>query len=167
MTTAQWLFHYLEVMKFKGDEYKSKTDVQIDLIKIFNNRIEGLAQVITNSAKLTGAMANPESGKALVEMETINKHKEEMPDDKFSEWWQDYRERIPQKLTVEAAGDFVDLDGEEGYDLERMYEYEQKAYEESLKKTQEPSLEHPTDATSNNVVYSGEVEGWSPVTSNQ
>lgn len=126
MTPVQWLFHYLEVQEFKNEQTEYDIETLKSLITLYNSNIEVLIATILDAAKIAGAMANPESGRALLEAEKIKEAKADIGDDEFSDWWEDFSSRIPNQLKVEDAGENVDLKGD-AINLEKLYEIEMEA----------------------------------------
>lgn len=132
MTPVQWLFHYLEVQEFKNEKTEDDIETLKSLITLYNSNIELLCNTIIDGAKISGAMSNPEAGKALLEAEQLKEAKADIGDDEFSDWWQEFSSRIPGKLKVEDAGDNVDLEGD-AINLEKLYEIEMEARKNKYK----------------------------------
>lgn len=132
MTPVQWLFHYLEVKKFNDEKMDNDIETLKAFIKLYNSNTEYLAETMIDAAKISGAMANPEAGKALLEAEQLKEAKADIADEEFSEWWEDFSSRIPNKLKVEDAGDNVDLEGD-AINLEKLYEIEMEARKNKYK----------------------------------
>lgn len=134
MTTLQWLFHYHEVSKYK----EVKDDFTLNLIKeimsAVDDRFKILLENIYDANKLSGGMSNPEALKAILDTEKLKELKAEIGDDEFSDWWDEFSTRIPHQLQVEAQGDNVDIEGEPGIDLEKLYEIDIAARKEQYKK---------------------------------
>lgn len=136
MTPVQWLFHYLEISKFNDEKVESDIEVLKSLIELFDSKVKFLSETIIDAAKISGAMANPESGRNLLEAEKLNEARADIGDEEFSEWWQDFSARIPNQLKVEDAGDNVDLEGD-AINLEKLYELEMEARMQNYKKEQD------------------------------
>lgn len=122
LTEVQWLFHYMEVTKFRGYDNKDKIDFTISLLDILDERLKVLLDTIMESNKLAGMISNPKMGKEIIERERLEKDRALIKDDDFAAWWEDYSQFLPDDLEVIAVGDDVDLEGG-GIDLERMNEF--------------------------------------------
>ena len=132
MTPVQWLFHYLEIREVQNEKVESDTEVLKSLIQLFNSNIEYLANCIVDGAKISGAMANPEAGKALLEAEQLKEARADIADDEFCDWWEDFSSRIPGELKVETVGENVDLEGD-AINLEKLYEMDMEQRRKKMK----------------------------------
>lgn len=126
MTSVQWLFHYLEVTEFRKEKEEADIETIMSLVKLYNNNTEYLANSIIDGAKISGSMANPEAGKALLDAEQLKEARADIGDDEFGEWWEEFSTRIPGELKVEDMGDHVDLEGD-AINLEKLYEIDMEA----------------------------------------
>ena len=131
MTSVQWLFHYMEIIKFRSDKVNADTDLITQLVKWINSNTEFLANSIIDGAKIAGSMANPEAGKALIDAEKLREARADIGDDEFCDWWEEFSTRIPGELIVEDMGDNVDLEGDE-INLEKLYEIDMEARRKQL-----------------------------------
>lgn len=131
LTKVQWLFHYLEVTKFRKENNKDQIDLIVSLVDILDERLKVLLDVITESGKLAGIISNPKMGKEIIERERLEQDKAAIKDEDFAEWWQEYSKFLPKDLKVTGMGDDIDLEGG-GIDLERMNEYCADRIEEML-----------------------------------
>lgn len=131
----QWLFHYLEIKEVHREKIESDTEVLKSLIQLFNSNIEYLANCVIDGAKISGAMANPQAGKALLDAEQLKEAQADIGDDEFCDWWEDFSSRIPGELKVESAGENVDLEGD-AINLEKLYEIEMEERRKKQKQQQ-------------------------------
>lgn len=123
MTPVQWLFHYLEIEETKKEKTEEKLEIIKAMAELLNSNTVYMAETVIDAAKLTGAMANPEAGKAMLEAEQLKASRADIADDDFCEWWEDFSSRIPSEFKVEDAGEYVDLEGD-AINLEKLYEIE-------------------------------------------
>ena len=123
MTPVQWLFHYLEIEKSKKDKAEEKLEIIKAMADLLNSNTEYVAKTSIEAAKIAGAMANPDAGRAVLEAEQLQASRADIADDDFCEWWEDFSSRIPSEFKVEDAGENVDLEGD-AINLEKLYEME-------------------------------------------
>lgn len=81
MTTAQWWFHYLEVLKFQKAD-----DARLTLL--------------LDQMELVGTMANPKAGKKLLEIKKLRAAKEEVSEKNFAQHFEELKKSIPAELRV-------------------------------------------------------------------
>lgn len=121
----------MEIMKFKKEKQETEMDLIMSLVKWINSNTEFLANSIIDGAKISGSMANPEAGKALLDAEKLKEARADIGDDEFCDWWEEFSTRIPGELVVEDMGDNVDLEGD-AINLEKLYEIDMEARRKQL-----------------------------------
>lgn len=146
LSLAQWLFHYLEVIKFKSEEDKNNIGLISDLVKAYDSRMEILLETVMESGKLAGIISNPKVGKEILDREQLEKDKLAIKDEDFDDYWEKFVQFIPKQLSVTGVGDAIDLEGD-GYDLEHFHEEMANMIEREIKK----------DKTNNNDNKGGEI----------
>jgi hypothetical protein len=100
LTLGQWVFQYIVHLNQKKKE---------------NNKFE----VLLGYLELVGSMANPESGRRLQEVKEMQKHREDINEEKFLEIMDEVKESMPTLIVdmgANKADKFflptTDLDGE-------------------------------------------------------
>ena len=121
----------MEIMKFKKEKQETEPDLIMSLVKWINSNTEFLAKSLIDGAKISGSMANPEAGKALLDAEKLKEARADIGDDEFCDWWEEFSTRIPGELVVEDMGDNVDLEGD-AINLEKLYEIDMEARRKQL-----------------------------------
>ena len=144
LTKAQWLFHYQEVIRERQRQSEDKADAIISVLKLFDNRVELLLETISEGCKLAGAMSNPEAGKALLEAEKLKELKADIGDEEFSDFWEEFSERIPSALVVEDVGEHVGLEGD-CIDLEKLYEADMAHRKKVMKEMMEKEAQEKAE----------------------
>lgn len=87
MTTMQWVFHYLEIMKVKS----RKAEREDNLFDILFDRIEAV-----------GFMANPELGQKVLDSRNTEKIKKDVEtgEEDLIKYFESIKDTIPDKITV-------------------------------------------------------------------